>query len=124
LRGSSTGDSSRSSWRREALRKLVEDPVLFSRLVLGFKPFKYQEELLRDEGKRIIVCAGRQVGKSTTIAAKAIHYASTNPDTVTLIVSATLRQSMLLFQKIMNFIDSSILRSSLERRTMDKIHEW
>ncbi|HDJ67105.1 MAG TPA: hypothetical protein ENF33_05290 [Nitrososphaeria archaeon] len=117
MRGSSIGDSSSSNWRREALKKLIEDPILFSRLILGFKPFKYQEELLRDQGKRIIVCAGRQVGKSTTIAAKAIHYASTNPETVTLIVSATLRQSMLLFRKIMNFIDSSILRNSLKKRT-------
>jgi len=108
----------------EALAQLL-DPVVFAEELLGFKPFPYQAKLLRDESKRIVICAGRQVGKSSTIAVKALHYAATSrkivdgkpAPTTTLIVSATMRQSMLMFQRIVEFIDNSVLRYSVVRRT-------
>ena len=102
--------------------KELLDPVEFARKVLKWQPFPYQEKLLRDESKRIVICAGRQVGKSTTIAVKAIHFAATNPKTTTLIVSATLRQSMLMFDKITGFIETSQLRKSVRYRTRTRIH--
>ena len=89
----------------------LHNPVFFVKYVLDFKPFAYQAELLQDNSKRICAVMGRQTGKSTTIAAKAIHFAMINPNTTTLIVSATLRQSLLLFEKILSFI--SRLRSSI-----------
>ena len=103
------------------LRELFEDPVLFSRKLLGFDPFPYQEELLRDRSKRIVACMGRQTGKSTTIAAKAIHFAFTHPRTTTLIVSATLRQSMLMFDKIASFLLRGPLRNSVAYRSRSRI---
>lgn len=90
----------------------LQDPVTFTETLLNFTPFPYQEKLLTDNSKRICACMGRQTGKSTTISAKAIHFAVMNPKTTTLIVSATLRQSMLLFDKICYFIDSNPLTSS------------
>jgi phage FluMu gp28-like protein len=100
------------------LSELVDDPILFCEAALGFKPFPYQAEFLADQSKRIVVCAGRQVGKSTIASAKAIWFALCHADTQTLIVSATLRQSMLMFQKISEFVFSSqILKRSLSYAT-------
>ena len=115
MRGSSRGGLGSSTSRR-LLRRLAEDPVIFSRIILGFRPYPYQEKFLRDESKRIIVCSGRQVGKSTVAAVKTIHFASTRSNSTCLLISATLRQSLLLFEKIMGFIESSVLRYSVERR--------
>jgi phage FluMu gp28-like protein len=97
--------------------KLKEDPVEFAVDVLDFRPFPYQEDLLNDASKRICACMGRQTGKSTTMASKAIHFAATRKKKRILIVSATLRQSMLMFEKILNYIDSSSLVDSVKKRT-------
>lgn len=101
--------------------RLKEDPVAFSIEVLNFKPFEYQSRLLKDRSKRIVACMGRQTGKSTTIAAKAIHYAATNKGKTILIVSATLRQSMLMFDKIINFVELSSLSNAVKYRSRTKV---
>lgn len=94
---------------REKLEKLnCNDPVTFAREVLAFEPFEYQAKILTDNSKRILVCAGRQVGKSMCIAAKAIHFALCNKSTVTLIVSVTERQSTLMFEKIVSLLGSKL----------------
>jgi len=61
------------------------------------------------------------VGKSTIAAVKTIHFAATNANSTALIVSATLRQSMLIFEKILDFIDSSILRYSVEKKSRSRV---
>jgi phage terminase large subunit-like protein len=97
---------------------LDNNPCLFAELFLDFKPFSYQEKLLNDPAQRIIACMGRQTGKTTTIAAKAIHYAYTHEKTTTLIITPSLRQSMIMFDKILAFINANIyLRSSVTRKT-------
>ena len=101
--------------------QLKEDPVKFAMDVLNFNAFDYQQDLLLDPSKRICACMGRQTGKSLTIAAKAIHFATVNPKTTTLIISATLRQSTLMFEKIVNFIDNSVLRRSVSYRSRTRI---
>lgn len=104
-----------------ALKKLL-DPIFFSYKILNFVPFEYQEKLLMDDSKRICACMGRQTGKSTTISAKAIHFAMVNPNTNTLIVSATLRQSMLMFDKILSFVyTSKSVRQSISYRSRTRI---
>ena len=102
----------------EPLQKLAEDPTLFAELLLNFTPFPYQQKLLNDKSKRIVACMGRQTGKTTTIASKAIHYAYTHPNTTTLIISPSLRQSMIMFDKIQNQINQNpILTKSITRKT-------
>jgi energy-coupling factor transporter ATP-binding protein EcfA2 len=102
----------------EALQQLAENPSLFAQTILNFKPFSYQEELLNDQAKRIIACMGRQTGKTTTIATKAIHYAFTHPQTTTLIISPSLRQSMIMFDKILTLTHQNrLLRKSITRKT-------
>lgn len=100
---------------------LKEDPVRFAEEILNFHPFDYQEQLLSDASKRICASMARQTGKSTTIACKAIHFAATKRNKTILIVSATLRQSMLMFDKIISYIYSSKLMHAIRYRSRTKI---
>ena len=130
----------RSYRQRRALRKLeetqqairdllreeeveVKGPVDYAEKVLGVKPFPYQAELLLDENKRIVACMGRQTGKTTTIAMKAIYFADTNPNVTVLITSPSLRQSMIMFDRIATFVYSvPRLRNKIVRATRTLIH--
>lgn len=107
-----------STLTAEALTQIKQNPSFFAETVLHFKPFGYQQKLLSDTSQRIIACMGRQTGKTTTIATKAIHYAFTHPKTTTLIISPSLRQSMIMFDKILTFTHSNpLLRRSITRKT-------
>ncbi len=88
--------------------EILKDPMRFAREVLGFEPFDHQAKIMQDSSKRIVVCAGRQAGKSACVAAKAIHFALSSEKTNTLIVSASLRQSMLMFEKILSLLESKL----------------
>ncbi|RLF07823.1 MAG: hypothetical protein DRJ69_06785 [Thermoprotei archaeon] len=81
-----------------------KDPVEFCQKILRFAPTPYQRRFLQDQSKRILLCWSRQSGKSTTIAVKAIHYALTHRKTLTLIVAPSLRQSMILSDKIQDHL--------------------
>jgi len=96
----------------------VKGPVDYAEKVLGVKPFPYQAELLLDENKRIVACMGRQTGKTTTIAMKAIYFADTNSNVTVLITSPSLRQSMIMFDRIATFVYSiPHLRNKIVRAT-------
>ena len=69
------------------------DAAGFARTRLGFEPDTQQERVLRSDAKLGILNCSRQWGKSTTVAAKAVHHAYTRPGGVVLVASPTLRQS-------------------------------
>ena len=107
--------------REEAL--VIKGPVDFAIKVLGIEPFPYQVKLLEDSSKRIVACMGRQTGKTTTIAMKAIHFADTNPKVTVLITAPSLRQSMIMFDRIATFVYSTArLRNKVVRATRTLIH--
>ena len=109
------GEEGRWDRLRERLR---EDPVFFAEAVLGFRPFRYQAELLRCGSRRVVACWARQTGKTRTIAVKVIHFAFSNADTTTLIVSRGLRQSMIMFSVVLQFVRANpFLRGSVVRFT-------
>ncbi len=83
-----------------------EDPVVFAKNFFGFCAKEYQAGLLRDTSKRIVVRWSRQAGKTTCIALRAIWFACIYPKTVTLIVAPTLRQSMIMSDRIQDFLAS------------------
>ena len=91
----------------------LKNEIHFARKILLFHPYPYQKEFLRDRSPRIAACCGRQVGKTTLAAIKALHFALANRKSHVLIVSAGLRQSMILFRKIEEFIDDSIAATAL-----------
>jgi len=106
----------------EGIDAVLNDPAIFASAVLNIEPFPYQSVFLRNTSKRILVCAGRQVGKSFMTAARAIWFATTHQKTNTLIVSATLRQSMLMFDKIWSMIESSsMVRKSVAQHSRTSV---
>jgi phage terminase large subunit-like protein len=84
--------------------EIVKKPVEFCQIYLKFNPTPYQVKLLEDKSKRIYVCWSRQSGKSTTLAARMIQRCLAYPGTLRLIVAPGLRQSMIMMDKIQDFI--------------------
>jgi hypothetical protein len=68
----------------------------------GIDPDPWQARFLESRGNALL-CCGRQTGKSTATAVRAIHQAVSFPGTVTLITAPTLRQSQLLYAKVRAF---------------------
>lgn len=105
----------------QQLKKIRDDPVIFAKHILNFEPFDYQQKWLRDNSRRVMACCGRQVGKSTISAIKLIHFAITHPKSTSIIVSATLRQSMETFDKVLGFVLDSPLRHSILYKSRTKV---
>lgn len=63
---------------------------------LGLTLDAWQQQLVRSTSKEIIVCAGRQSGKSFAATVKAVHTTLFEPGSLVLAVSPSLRQSVLL----------------------------
>jgi len=102
--------------------KIRTDPALFARALVGLNPFPYQEKLLSDMSKRIVSCWGRQTGKTSTVAVKAVHYAYSNTNVTVLVASPSLRQSMIMFNRILGYIKASfILKKALAKKTQTVI---
>ena len=109
--------------KRETIIRLKNDPVFFAKKIMGFETFPYQRKLLMTDAKRIVAVWGRQSGKTTAISIKVIHFAYTNPNVTILIVSKGLRQSMIMFSVITNYIlSNSVLRMSVARYTRTQFH--
>lgn len=79
------------------------DPVAFATERLGFVPDQWQRDLLRSRKPSIICNCSRQVGKSTTTAALALHQALFDPGLI-LLVSPSMRQTRELFAKVSEFL--------------------
>ena len=106
----------------EALFTIATSPSKFCSVVLDFKPFPYQGKLLEDPSKSIVICAGRQVGKSLVIAARALWFAFVHPGTNTYIIASTQRQSMLMFEKLLDYVDDSeLIQESVTRKTRTQL---
>lgn len=81
-----------------------EDPIGLVEDLFKFAPTDYQSRLLVDEGKRIAVRWSRQAGKTTTIALRALWFALTHPKTLTLIVAPSFRQSMIMGDRVQDYV--------------------
>jgi predicted phage terminase large subunit-like protein len=82
-----------------------EDPVIFARYYLGFKPDIWQSEFLRSRSPRIILNCSRQSGKSTSTAILALWEAIHKPKSTIVLDSPSLRQSQELMLKFSEFVD-------------------
>lgn len=98
---------------------IPSDPVEFAEKLFKFKPTPYQAKLLRDKSKRIVVKWSRQAGKTTTIALRAIWYATAHPKTLTLIVAPSLRQSMIMSDRVHDHLAS--LPKGLFKKLISKL---
>ena len=80
------------------------DPALFCIDRLGFEPDPWQSRLLRSGASQCILNCGRQVGKSTVVAALALHTCLYKPGTLVLVIAPSQRQSRELFIKLTGFL--------------------
>jgi len=83
----------------------------------------WQQKVLDADGN-LCLRSGRQVGKSTIVSMKAGEFALTHPKKVILVISATERQSYLLFEKILGYIYNTrkaSIKSGKDRPTKHKI---
>ncbi len=92
-------------------------PDWFCRDRLGFDPDPWQVQLLRSRERQIILCMGRQVGKSTTVAALALHTCLYSPGGLVLVIAPSQRQSRELFIKIHGFLTQLEPQEVLEEET-------
>ena len=102
------------------MARLASDPILFSALILGLRHTPYQTLFLTSRSKRIVLRWSRQSGKTLSLAAYSIWHAVTHPNTTTLIVAPSQRQSMILNDVIRRLTDGSpkkIRAAFLGRRT-------
>ncbi len=76
------------------------DPVQFARRA-GVIPDPWQAEVLRSSVPRILLNCSRQSGKSTTVAVRAVYEALYVPDSLTLCLAPSQRQSGELFRRIL-----------------------
>jgi len=84
----------------EDFRDIFLVPEAFFCFVTTFLPYKYQKKILNDKRDLIAVVAGRQVGKSEVISVVALREAILKPRSQILVLSATLRQARVIYDKI------------------------
>ena len=80
---------------------------------------KWQEDVLNTRGN-IVLCSGRQVGKSTVISIKGGEYAVTHANKTVLIIASVERQALLLFEKVLSYIHDnhkSLIKKGKDRPT-------
>src|SRR5258707_359892 len=81
--------------------RLALDPAEIL-VVQGIEPDAWQRQLLRCHERQILLNCSRQSGKSTTVAALALHTAVFQAGSLTLLLSPSLRQSAELFRKVLD----------------------
>jgi len=67
----------------------------------GIDPDPWQRQLLLDRAPRVLLNCSRQAGKSTTVAALALHQLLTRPGSLVLLVAPSERQSCELYRKVL-----------------------
>ena len=87
----------------EDIRHIFDAP-LFAVERLRFTPDPVQARILTSNARRVILNCTRQFGKSTVVAAKAVHLAATQPGALVLVASPSLRQSGEFIRKAKAFL--------------------
>ena len=91
----------------------------------GMEPDEWQRQALRRQQKRTLLLVTRQGGKSTINAAKALHKAYSQPGSLTLLLSPSLRQSQELFAKVAGLhrmADEPVGLDSLSALRLETLH--
>jgi Terminase large subunit, T4likevirus-type, N-terminal/Terminase RNaseH-like domain len=94
---------------------LALDPALLFEL-RGLTPDPWQCQLLRSKAARILLNCCRQAGKSTTVAALALHTALFTPESLVLLLSRSQRQSSELFRKVIEFYQALVFEGARTAR--------
>jgi hypothetical protein len=87
----------------EADLKLALDPVAFARAA-GLDTDPWQEDVLRSTSGRLLLNCARQSGKSTVVAARALHLALYRPRSFTLVFAPSQDQSTEFFRRVEDLV--------------------
>lgn len=87
----------------------ISDEVIFCREACNFYPHWYQESLLRDRSLFVAAAWSRQIGKSESVAHKAVYHAFTHKDEAIVIIAPGQRQARELYRKVVLVIEKSPL---------------
>lgn len=104
-----------TSLARDLLRAL--DPVELC-AALSMSPDEWQERALRSRHPRQLFNCCRQSGKSTVASILSVHQAVTVPNSTVLLVSAGLRQSLEIAQKVRHLWQALSLVKTGDNQTM------
>ena len=96
---------------------VVPDPVTFIQDAIGMTLDPWQREVIESTEKRVLMPCARQVGKSQTAANLCAYRAVAEPGINILLISPSLRQSRLLFDKV-----ESVLMKSVNPKVTFDIH--
>ena len=83
-----------------------KDPTYFAYGMLKDKdrnPMKlywYQDLVINDKGSHVILCSGRQIGKTQMLCVKALHHAIMVPNSTVLLVSRSESQAVMILDEI------------------------
>jgi hypothetical protein len=102
----------RALLRRTSTDDHADDRILFAR-ALGLELDTWQADFITSNGRRDLLNCSRQAGKSTAAAVLALHEALHVPDSVTVLVSPSQRQSSELFRKVVELRDQLPYRPEL-----------
>lgn len=102
------------------LNERVTPELLLERFV-GGPPDAWQSQLMNSTSEIIMVLASRRIGKSTTVGVMAGQELA-KPEHEVIIISRTLPQSQLLFQKIALTWEKMALPTEIKRRTLTEMH--
>jgi hypothetical protein len=83
--------------------RYATDRVRFAEDLLELELDEWQRGVLASDSKRDLLNCSRQAGKSTTAAILSLHEALYKPDSLTVLVSPSQRQSSELFRKVLEF---------------------
>jgi len=119
----------------DAIRKTVlgycADPTLFAYVHLRdkknnrYKPFDYQDMILNDQSKNIIVVKGRQIGITDVLSIKAFHTALFNQNTTVCVVSKTQPMAKRIIDRIREFRMNTPFGEELAKTGVDnKFELW
>jgi len=84
---------------------LLFDPTFILR-ERRMRPDPWQRQMLHSDARQVLLNCSRQSGKSTTVAALALHTALCRPSSLVLLLSPSLRQSQELFRKVTECYDA------------------
>jgi replicative DNA helicase len=96
--------------------EIISDPVKFAKFHFNWTAYPYQEKILQNNSLRQVLRLARRMGKTDTLAIKAIHYSYCNgkdpddPDSrasVVLIAAPYENQVKLIFSRIVELINNS-----------------
>lgn len=101
------------------------DVVEFCVKKLGFKPYAYQEKLLRDPAQFVAARWSRQSGKTHTLAALILYHALARPGSRIVVLAPSLRQSRRLIGKISGFLSrlqGEVVKGRLLRTRLELVN--